>query len=382
MSKLRCFAAIALLLLMALAAISPAAAQTDLTVHATAQRFEHGLMIWRSDTAYIWVLADNGRVLNYPASYYGPLRDNPITALSPTGIKPIFGFGKVWGNHRTVRQLLGWPVLLELGFNMRIQRSGVNTLLTQMDGSVIVISSNRTWMRHPGSDVTPPPPPPPGPLPRIVTFTANPNPVTPGGALNLTWDAIGTQFVRIEWFDQASNALIGTLHTRPLNGSDLIIVPPTVTSGLRLLASGVDYNRATGTYDVKSGMIIDISVTPIQTSIITQAAYQTYQNGFMIWRADTGTIYVFGLGSVGIYPQSGYQYLPDNPYEPGPGFIKPINGFGRVWASNDYTRKYMGWATSPEQSYQTTITLQGENPISFSLPDGRTVMIENGTWRF
>ncbi|MCC6805717.1 MAG: hypothetical protein IT319_22740, partial [Anaerolineae bacterium] len=69
-----------LLLMLAVFAV-PAFAQSDYTVHATAQRFERGLMIWRSDTAHIWVLTDAGSVFNFPASRYGRLTNRPIAGI-------------------------------------------------------------------------------------------------------------------------------------------------------------------------------------------------------------------------------------------------------------------------------------------------------------
>jgi hypothetical protein len=151
----------------------------------------------------------------------------------------------------------------------------------------------------------------------------------------------------------------------------------------------LDAANLTATYPVNmlerlASATVTIPVTTSPTSTVTQAAFQQYYQGFMIWRADTGTIYAFGLG-MGTYPQSSYEGLPDNDCSEGPpaGFVCPINGFGHIWANDFYTRRYMGWATSPEQAYQATIVSQGNRLISISLPDSRNVYIEDSArWRF
>ena len=105
---------VGVLLALLLAAIVPVAPQTPLptlqttqTVYGTVQEFEYGLMIWRSDTAQIWALIDDGTAFSFPASSYSTLPDNPIFGNPPSRLRPIFGFGKVWGNVANVRNLLG-----------------------------------------------------------------------------------------------------------------------------------------------------------------------------------------------------------------------------------------------------------------------------------
>ena len=134
-------------ILTAFLLVLPAAAQTGTVVYATAQRFEHGLMIWRADTGQIWALADNGFAYNFPVARYSALPDNPVFGDPPSRLRPIHGFGKVWGNNDDVRAALGWPLLHELGFNMPVRHAGGTTYLTQLDQSVIQINANATWQR-------------------------------------------------------------------------------------------------------------------------------------------------------------------------------------------------------------------------------------------
>jgi hypothetical protein len=128
---------------------------------ATIQVFEHGMMIWWSETGTIWVLYGSGLAALYDSAAYGALPDNPVTALPPGGlIKPALGFGKVWGNFPDVRQQLGWAQRTESGYQMTFQRTAN---LTTVNGSLvnfvinspyipyqwIVIHDNNTWDLEP-----------------------------------------------------------------------------------------------------------------------------------------------------------------------------------------------------------------------------------------
>ncbi|MBZ0277679.1 MAG: zf-HC2 domain-containing protein, partial [Anaerolineae bacterium] len=92
------------------------------SISAAFQPFERGFMVWRGDTGAVIVLVGDGRVLNYPESSYIGYPDNPVTDSPPVGrVKPISGFGRVWGNVETVRNLLGWGLETEQGYSMTLQ---------------------------------------------------------------------------------------------------------------------------------------------------------------------------------------------------------------------------------------------------------------------
>jgi hypothetical protein len=353
---------------------SPVSAQTTATVYATVQRLERGMMIWRSDTGHIWVLGGNGQVLNFPASRYSRLRDNPIPANPPGRIRPIFGLGKVWGNFAEVRNLLGWPTLPEIGANMPIRVVNRAYYLTQLDRTVIVINPNNTWVRLLG-----------GPQPanaRIVSFNVTPNPVVPGQMLTFSWQVDGAELVLIQVFDDFDNKILADLTNLPTTGSTTFAVPGGNTENLRVVLWGarrvhvsgqiVEYARL-----VRSEVLVGQNLT-IPTSTTTLGVFQQYQRGFMIWRADTGMVMAFfdTTHKSAFIRQSGYQGFPDNPFSDVPsGLVKPVNGFGRVWGNIQYIRDQLGWATGPEQQYQLTARILGTGPISFTLPDGRVVTV-------
>lgn len=147
-----------ILLLLALgAAVFPAAAQVT-PVYITTQRFDSGMMVYRADSGTVYVLSGTGKALTFSSTAYSYLPDNPIFGDPPSRLRPIFGFGKVWGNNTSVRDMLGWPTLPEIGFNTSVLVQNTTIFITELDGSVIQINNDGTWTRNgPYSSVTPTP---------------------------------------------------------------------------------------------------------------------------------------------------------------------------------------------------------------------------------
>ncbi|MBN2470347.1 MAG: hypothetical protein JXN59_06450, partial [Anaerolineae bacterium] len=69
--------------------------------------------------------------------------------------------------------------------------------------------------------------------------------------------------------------------------------------------------------------------------ITFDATFQQFENGFMIWRSDTGDVLVFWGQDGGQWlpvPISDYDMLPDTPpVAIPPGRFQPGMGFGKVW---------------------------------------------------
>ncbi|MCZ7543101.1 MAG: hypothetical protein M5R40_05965 [Anaerolineae bacterium] len=123
-----------------------------------------------------------------------------------------------------------------------------------------------------------------------------------------------------------------------------------------------------------------------------QAAYQTFEHGYMVWRADLGEVYVHhSNGQANHFIESTLESLPDNPVaetEVAPsGYHMPVSGFGRVWGNIPEIRSRLGWATAPEQGYtmrvqRVEITASTFAVYYLTLPDGRVVGTGFGQWRF
>jgi hypothetical protein len=123
------------------------------------------------------------------------------------------------------------------------------------------------------------------------------------------------------------------------------------------------------------------SVCPIAQQSLS-AAYQPFENGFMVWTGDTGTIYVFyNSGRFEKYPDTwvdGETFDPGEP--PPPGLMQPVRGFGKVWATQPGVRTGLGWALSAETGYTTLWETHEEGGAAFRLPDGRVVRLTPGGW--
>ncbi len=128
---------------------------------------------------------------------------------------------------------------------------------------------------------------------------------------------------------------------------------------------------------------------PITASQIG-STYQAFENGFMIWRATTGGIWVFVYqGQSGGYvtqiPLNVYGGMSGDAryYQPIPaGRGLPVFGFKKVYDNFPQLRTALGWAIGSEEGFLMTVQPAGET-FTISLPDQRIVRI-NGSrgWQF
>lgn len=116
----------------------------------------------------------------------------------------------------------------------------------------------------------------------------------------------------------------------------------------------------------------------------------------MIWFADTGTIWTFfdsmgsGQGTYQQYNAALYGDLPDTPYRMAPprsGQLRPVFGFGKVWAFFPDARARLGWATNTERGVILNRADSPSNSTEIGAgtviddPDGRAITITGpGTW--
>jgi hypothetical protein len=274
-----------LLLVLSMLCFFPVHADSQAIALST-QRFEHGLMIFRSDNADVWVLFDGGKAYLFNAPYYNTLSDQTPINNPGNHILPLFSFGRIWRNLNWVQNALGWPSLPEIGYYARLTSYAP-------DGQLL--------LEFPQLDST-------------IIY------VTQSGA-SYTW------------------------------------------------AKNLNY--------------------PNPRIYSTQAAFQPYDNGYMIWRADTQEVLVLPgktAGQAMIYPVAVYGPWPDNDVTAAPpaGHVKPIDAFGRIWRTwwPDQLG-YMGWPTAPEQGYSATVTelnasLPLQSAYTITIPDGRKVSISMG----
>lgn len=118
---------------------------------ATVQEFAYGKMLYATDSGTIWVLTDSGAAFTFRSLEYGYLPENPVWGAPPPGyLKPILGFGKVWGNFPAIKNALGWATTNERGYTMQLSSSLDYSWVTMQlpDGQWVDITTTGSWQYH------------------------------------------------------------------------------------------------------------------------------------------------------------------------------------------------------------------------------------------
>ncbi len=97
---------------------------------------------------------------------------------------------------------------------------------------------------------------------------------------------------------------------------------------------------------------------PRTESVTTPAAWQPFENGLMLWRADSNLIY--GVGPNEAWFITGDRWVEgDDPYDPSiiapDGYYQPVRGFGLVWRQRPGVRAALGWALAEESGFTAVI---------------------------
>ncbi len=353
---------------------------TDFVVYSTGQMFENGVMLWRADTGFVWSLARDGQVFNFPLDAYATLPEN--RNRENRTFWPQFGFGKIWANNQHIRDLFGGAIWQEVGFNMGVHQEGSTYYLRQTNGTIYQIRPNNTWeyvQEMPNSGV-----------PIIYNFDVSPNPASAGTTLSLNWSMAGAEVALIEAYDVTNDIMMELIPDLPLAGMTTFEIPADISATaieFRLYAA----NRGESDTDaLYKRLIYTLATVEVIGPMIYEnnpgATFQQFERGFMIWRADTNDIYVLynarnsgtnGGGSYTIYSGGEYVGLPENPISNVPaGRIRPENGFGKVWGNIPQVRNQIGWATLAETGYLAAARLENSVPVAITIPDGRTVYLD------
>jgi LysM repeat protein len=418
---------------------------TNATKPITFQPYEGGYLLWWAESGEIWELtgAQSGSLVSYPSRTYGGLPDNPVRdATPPNRVRPIMGFGRLWGNFALVRNQLGWATASEQSFISSVNYDAVSRrYLFTVPGGHTLFSDGHTWNLFTGTLPTQPPPQPTiTPLPGgLVSIPASYQPFENGFMI---WDSsssmitayFGTNGGTIAGF---ASTTYGSLPDNRIGNPPLARFSPILGIGKvwgnnewvrnqlgwatsqelsygmlvrhsmgetsfdfqipvgREYAWVFNMNYRTWNYESSSPVpVVQPAAPPVVATatsatttgfdVTTNAAYQVFENGFMVWRADTGDIWVFPKQSnVNYFGQFDYQNLPDNPVTDTPptARLSPINGFGRVWGNVSQIRSALGWAMDAEQNYSATLhTIYVPSPdgvksirgLCLNLPDGRS----------
>lgn len=139
----------------------------------------------------------------------------------------------------------------------------------------------------------------------------------------------------------------------------------------------------------------DYFFTPAPERCATQAAqetnavYQPFEHGFMVWRPseNTATIYAFfDDGEVFLATDSWAEGDPESDpnFVPPDGLYQPVRGFGNVWRENEWVREQLGWATAEESAYTTRYQSEMRESIPgvsyLTRPDGELLKLVDTRW--
>lgn len=121
------------------------------------------------------------------------------------------------------------------------------------------------------------------------------------------------------------------------------------------------------------------------------SAYQTFQNGVMIWVSSLGTqpqAAIYALYNNGTYQRFNDTFTegvdPERSgAQPPPGLQEPVRGFGKVWRENPSVRETLGWATGGESGGTAQVLMFERGEMVSVAQAGQTyIMITGapGTW--
>jgi hypothetical protein len=144
----------------------------------------------------------------------------------------------------------------------------------------------------------------------------------------------------------------------------------------------------------------DIARCPSGEADATWAAEQPFEHGRMIWLEEVGSgalarvIFVlYEDGQFALYEDTWTEGLPesDPSIVPPAGLYQPIRGFGKVWRETTGVWDKLGWATAPEQGFDTMFQAQIAESIGATAflraLDGKIVRVSGwdvgtGSWEY
>jgi hypothetical protein len=116
--------------------------QTQNQIQMAYLSFEHGFMLWRSDTQQIYALYSDNNTYDMFIDTWGEGESIPNDGQTPPSgtYRPGRGLGKVWANNPAVRSRLGWALAGgETGYMTLLELFNGNVALTLPDGRVMLL---------------------------------------------------------------------------------------------------------------------------------------------------------------------------------------------------------------------------------------------------
>ncbi|MBI5880117.1 MAG: hypothetical protein HZB53_20910 [Chloroflexi bacterium] len=212
--------------------------------------------------------------------------------------------------------------------------------------------------------------PTPFPVAKVLSFTANPTTTNAiGDQITFTWQATGQQAQLCPLF--GPGPVDSQCVDVPLSGTRMITVTEAdlqwVGYVLRARSGGLSELASVRVFMQCRGfrewfMANPPLRCPVNTAQFSQAAFQRFDHGFMVWTAQPDAFTVFNDGT----PQTVDTYTavrlkpgasPDNRTgeTPPAGRFEPLSGFGMLWRGEfvdvPAARARLGWALEREYAF-------------------------------
>ncbi len=223
---------------------------------------------------------------------------------------------------------------------------------------------------------------------QIDRFEIAPNPVERSSDVTVTWEVSGASRVIITRLDTAGRFTDDVRDNLPASGEFTYTLPEVYTQSISFNLSARDENgvlihQAVGA-QISHECAYQTFIAPVCpiSRVVTDAAYQRFQNGFMVWRSDSQSIFV--VQDNGIYEVHSDTWTGQavETAPPPDGFIAPQRGFGWLWVNNPHLQESLGWATGQEISYSSPFEVTSESSGLFTLPTGARINLAfNGRWQ-
>ncbi|NDJ75447.1 MAG: hypothetical protein GYB65_04235 [Chloroflexi bacterium] len=234
---------------------------------------------------------------------------------------------------------------------------------------------------------------------QVQRFDATPGRINRGSSVTINWQVTGASTLGV-WLLSPDGRLSQSAPNAAMTGSWTLTLPDVYGDTAIFMLFAQDY---AGT-EIQTSLMVDIECDyayffeiaeelscPEADAQTVQAAFQDFERGYMVWRADTGEIFVLydygdeGFGQVNYFRDTwAGEELPPVDETPPEYLDQPVRGFGKVWLENEYVREGLGWAVGAEMPY--TMTYQASSDLTYrrwymTFPSGRIFYVVSDEWR-
>ncbi len=229
----------------------------------------------------------------------------------------------------------------------------------------------------------------------VALFVVTPETIPRGGLVTVSWDVRNAAELGI-WLVEPGGRLAQFAPSPAPQGQWTVAVPSSYVD----TATFMLFARDAAGDQVQESVVVGVIcpyvyffdtrsqtlTCPLEAATTVQAAYQEFERGAMIWRADTSDIYVLyhETGLVNRYRDTWHGEPIVYDETPPLGMYKPDRGFGRVWVDNPQVRAGLGWATGFERGYTTLYQRSGDLKYArlyLTLPNGTVIYLVENTWK-